>query len=425
MGLLPLVSININAYGSNKFRPILIVIIKLVPQTANPIINRALRAERISEAQALDLFNNASILDLGYAANIIQSRLHANENYNTYVVQRNINYSNVCTAHCSFCAFYTPPNTHSKQFPEPYVLDYQGQIKPKIQELIDINGTEVLLQGGHNPNLGLDYYVNLFKQIKKDFPQITLHALSPAEIIHITEKTITPQEQYGDGTKRSQILHPNIEQVKQTLIALKAAGMDSLPGAGAEILVEDVRKIIAPLKITTQTWLDVMETAHSIGFRSSATMMYGHVETYADRVEHLRVLRELQDRTAGFTAFVAWSFQRGNTPLGKIMDSLEAQAKLPEQNRNSSGEDYLRTTAIARIYLDNFKNFQASWVTQGHQLGQVALAFGCNDLGGNMMEENVVSAANTTHRASVEEMRYYIEAAGKQAKQRDTQYNLV
>lgn len=394
-------------------------------QTANPILNKAISGLRITEDEALDLFENASLLDLAYAADQIRLNLHPSEDYATYVVQRNINYSNVCTAHCSFCAFYTPPNSTSKSFPGAYVLDYDTQIKPKIQELLDINGTEILLQGGHNPALGLDYYVALFKQIKKDFPSVTLHALSPAEIIHITEKEITPSELYGDGTKRADIYKPNLEQVKAVLLALVDSGMDSLPGAGAEILVEKVRQIIAPLKIKTQTWLDVMELAHGLGLRSSATMMYGHVETYSDRVEHLRVLRELQDRTNGFTAFVAWNFQRGDTPLGKIMNSLEAQSKLPKHNINSSGEDYLRTTAIARVYLDNFKNFQASWVTQGHQLGQVSLAFGCNDLGGNMMEENVVSAANTTHRASVNDMRYYIEATGRKAFQRDTQYNLI
>jgi len=298
-------------------------------------------------------------------------------------------------------------------------------LKPKIQELVDINGTEILFQGGHNPVLGLEYYQETFSKIKKDFPGITLHALSPAEVVHITEKRITPTEDYGDGTDRKRILKPSNIDIHETLIALKDAGMDSLPGAGAEILTERVRKIIAPLKITTQTWLDVMELAHNLGMRSSATMMYGHVETYEDRVEHFKVLRELQDRTQGFTAFVSWNFQRGDTPLGKIMDSLEAQAKLPDYNRNSSGDDYLRTTAIARIYLDNFKNLQASWVTQGHQLGQVSLSFGCNDLGGNMMEENVVSAAGTTHRAAVNEMEYYISAAGRIPQQRNTQYQMI
>ncbi len=402
-------------------------------KTANPILNKALHGKRISEAEAVELFYKASPLDLAYTANELRKHKHTNEEPATYVVQRNINYSNVCTANCTFCAFYTPPAKNEgdeiastpNRFPEAYVLDYETQMKPKIEELVAINGTEILLQGGHNPALGLDYYVDLFQRIKQDFPSVTLHALSPAEIVHITEKRITPADAYGDGTNRKTIRTPNMEQVKETLLALKAAGMDSLPGAGAELLVESVRKIIAPLKITTQTWLDVMETAHSIGFRSSATMMYGHVETYEDRVEHFRTLRELQDRTHGFTAFVTWNFQRGDTPLGKIMDSMEKQGKLPSYNANSGGEDYLRTTAIARIYLDNFENFQASWVTQGHQLGQVSLAFGCNDLGGNMMEENVVSAANTTHRASVNEMRYYIEATGKQAAQRDTQYNLV
>jgi cyclic dehypoxanthinyl futalosine synthase len=394
-------------------------------KTSNPILNKALSGDRISESEALELFNNASSLDLAYTANEIRRKFHDDKMPTTYVIQRNINYSNVCTANCSFCAFYTPPGDIKQGFPEAYVLDYETQLKPKIQELVEINGTEILFQGGHNPSLGLEYYQQTFRQIKSDFPQITLHALSPAEIVHITEKQITPDQDYGDGTNRKSILKPNIDQIRETLIALKDAGMDSLPGAGAEILTERVRKIIAPLKITTQTWLDVMEQAHSLGMRSSATMMYGHVETYEDRVEHLRVLRELQDKTQGFTAFVSWNFQRGDTPLSKIMDSLEAQGKLPEYNRNSSGDDHLRTTAIARIFLDNFKNFQASWVTQGHQLGQVSLSFGCNDLGGNMMEQNVVSAAGTTHRAAVKEMEYYISSAGRIPRQRNTQYQLI
>lgn len=416
-------------------------------KTSNPILNKALDGERITEAEALELFESASALDLAYTANEIRRRLHPDEEETTYVIQRNINYSNVCTANCSFCAFYAPPgkvqgskfevqgnsiqpsSTHlepgKQSFPKAYVLDYETELKPKIQELVDINGTEILFQGGHNPSLGLDYYQDVFGKIKKDFPGITLHALSPAEVVHITEKRITPPEEYGDGTVRSKIRKPSNEEVRETLIALKEAGMDSLPGAGAEILTERVRKIIAPRKITTQTWLDVMEEAHKLGMRSSATMMYGHVDTYEDRVEHFRVLRELQDRTEGFTAFVTWNFQKGDTPLSKTMDKLEEEGKLPDYNLNSSGEDYLRTTAIARIYLDNFKNFQSSWVTQGHQLGQVSLSFGCNDLGGNMMEENVVSAAGTTHRAAVKEMEYYIEAAGRKPAQRDTQYNLV
>lgn len=400
---------------------------------ANPILNKALEGKRITEDEALELFLNASIIDLAYVANEIRVKFHPDNEPSTYVIQRNINYSNVCTAYCTFCAFYTPPSFAKasegkpgiQAFPKAYVLDYETQIKPKIQELVDINGTEILLQGGHNPALGIEYYQDLFTKIKKDFPGITLHALSPSEVEHITEKRITPVDKYGDGIKRENIITPSLEQIKETLAMLKTAGMDSLPGAGAEILVERVRKIIAPLKITSQRWLDIMEAAHSLGFRSSATMMYGHVESYEDRIEHFRVLREVQDRTKGFTAFVAWNFQRGDTPLGRIMDSLETQNKLPEYNRNSSGDDYLRTTAIARIYLDNFRNFQASWVTQGHQLGQVSLAFGCNDLGGNMMEENVVSAANTTHRASVNDMRYYIEATGRNPRQRDTQYNLL
>ena len=406
-------------------------------KTANPILNKALVGERIDQAEALELFESASALDLAYVADELRKRKHPDKEPATYVVQRNVNYSNVCTASCSFCAFYTPPSsviarrTQSDvaisplRYPKAYVLDYETELKPKIEELVAINGTEILLQGGHNPSLGLDYYTDLFKQIKQDFPGITLHALSPAEIVHIAEKEFTPAEQYGDGTNRSRIIEPSQRQIKEILVQLQEAGMDSLPGAGAEILTERVRKIIAPLKITTETWLGVMELAHGLGMRSSATMMYGHVETYQDRVEHLKALRDLQDQTGGFTAFVAWNFQRGEPPLGKIMDSMEARGELPDYNKISSGDDYLRTTAIARIYLDNIENFQASWVTQGHQLGQVSLAFGTNDLGGNMMEENVVSAANTTHRAGVDEMVYYIEASGRKAAQRNTQYQLV
>ncbi|MEB3316141.1 MAG: radical SAM protein [Candidatus Melainabacteria bacterium] len=392
--------------------------------TSNPILNKALEGQRITSAEALELFENADLLELAYVANEKRRKLHPDNEAVTYVVQRNINYSNVCTASCSFCAFYTYPGVDDKSNPA-YTLDYETQIKPKISELVAINGTEILLQGGHNPELGLDYYQELFISIKKDFPSVTLHALSPSEINHIAEKYFTSVSAYGDGTKMADIKEPNLEEIKIVLLALKEAGMDSLPGAGAEILTERVRLIIAPKKINSQRWLDIMEVAHGVGFKSSATMMYGHVETYEDRVEHLTALRDLQDRTNGFTAFVLWNFQRGDTPLGKIMNAYERDGKLPKYNKDSSGEEYLRSLAVSRIFLDNFKNFQASWVTQGHEIGQLSLNFGCNDLGGNMMEENVVSAANTTYRTSVQQMEYFIEACGREAMQRDTQYNLV
>jgi cyclic dehypoxanthinyl futalosine synthase len=392
--------------------------------TSNPILNKALEGQRISSEEALELFENADLLELAYVANEKRRNLRPDREAVTYVVQRNINYSNVCTASCSFCAFYTYPGVDDKSNPA-YTLDYETQIKPKIAELVAINGTEILLQGGHNPELGLDYYQELFINIKKDFPSVTLHALSPSEINHIAEKYFTSVSAYGDGTKMANIKEPSLEEIKIVLLALKEAGMDSLPGAGAEILTERVRLIIAPKKINSQRWLDIMEVAHSIGFKSSATMMYGHVETYEDRVEHLKALRDLQDRTNGFTAFVLWNFQRGDTPLGKIMNAYERDGKLPKYNKDSSGEEYLRSLAVSRIFLDNFKNFQASWVTQGHEIGQLSLNFGCNDLGGNMMEENVVSAANTTYRTSVQQMEYFIEACGRKAAQRDTQYNLV
>jgi len=392
--------------------------------TTNEILNKALSGKRISPDEALELFHHADLLDLAYVANECRKKFHPDSEPVTYVVQRNINYTNVCTASCSFCAFYTYPGVDDKTNPA-YVLDYETQIKPKIQELVNINGTEILLQGGHNPELGLDYYQDLFIKIKNDFPQVTLHALSPSEINHIAEKHFTSIAAYGDGTKAANIQEPSLKEIKIILEALKEAGMDSLPGAGAEILTERVRLIIAPKKISSQRWLDIMEVAHEVGFKSSATMMYGHVETYEDRIMHLNALRELQDRTSGFTAFVLWNFQRGDTPLGKIMDKYERDGKLPEYNINSSGEQYLRSLAISRIFLDNFKNFQASWVTQGHEIGQLSLNFGCNDLGGNMMEENVVSAANTTYRTSVEQMKYFIEATGRKAAQRDTQYKLL
>lgn len=392
--------------------------------TSNPILNKALEGQRITSEEAIELFENADLLELAYVANEKRQKLHPDSEAVTYVVQRNINYSNVCTASCSFCAFYTYPGVDDKSNPA-YTLDYETQIKPKIAELVAINGTEILLQGGHNPELGLDYYQELFINIKRDFPSVTLHALSPSEINHIAEKYFTSVSAYGDGTKIANIKEPSLEEIKIVLLALKEAGMDSLPGAGAEILTERVRLIIAPKKINSQRWLDIMEVAHSIGFKSSATMMYGHVETYEDRVEHLKALRDLQDRTNGFTAFVLWNFQRGDTPLGKIMNAYERDGKLPKYNKDSSGEEYLRSLAISRIFLDNFKNFQASWVTQGHEIGQLSLNFGCNDLGGNMMEENVVSAANTTYRTSVQQMEYFIEACGRKAAQRDTQYNLV
>ncbi|MFZ4085617.1 MAG: CofH family radical SAM protein, partial [Vampirovibrionia bacterium] len=379
--------------------------------TSNPILNKALEGQRITSEEALELFEHADLLELAYVANEKRQKLHPDSEAVTYVVQRNINYSNVCTASCSFCAFYTYPGVDDKSNPA-YTLDYETQIKPKIAELVAINGTEILLQGGHNPELGLDYYQELFINIKRDFPSVTLHALSPSEINHIAEKYFTSVSAYGDGTKIANIKEPILEEIKTVLLALKEAGMDSLPGAGAEILTERVRLIIAPKKINSQRWLDIMEVAHSIGFKSSATMMYGHVETYEDRVEHLRALRDLQDRTNGFTAFVLWNFQRGDTPLGKIMNAYERDGKLPKYNKDSSGEEYLRSLAVSRIFLDNFKNFQASWVTQGHEIGQLSLNFGCNDLGGNMMEENVVSAANTTYRTSVQQMEYFIEACG-------------
>jgi cyclic dehypoxanthinyl futalosine synthase len=357
------------------------------------ILNKALNGTRISDEEAVTLFKSADLKDLGYVANEIRKRQHPDTKTVTFVVDRNVNYTNTCTAACRFCAFAFWPGDK-----RTYVLPYE-EIKEKIQELVDLNGTQLLLQGGHNPDLKIEYYEGLFKKIKEDFPSITLHALSPSEIEHISLVSNIP-----------------MEEVIQRLIK---AGWDSLPGGGAEILVKRVRDILSPLKTTSEAWLKVMELAHKAALGSSATMMFGHVETYAERVEHMARLRELQDKTGGFRAFISWTFQPGDTPLSK-------DAEISRGEGTGDGLDYLRTQAISRIYLDNFKNIQASWVTQGFGIGQMALHYGANDFGGTMLEENVVSAAgNTTSKSNSDELIYQINHAGFNAAQRDTFYNIL
>jgi len=343
--------------------------------------------KRLSKEDALNLFLNADLIELGELANNIRQKHHPDSKPITFIIDRNINYTNICTAGCRFCAFAFWPGD-KRGYINPYNLIYE-----KTKELVSLGGTQLLLQGGHHPELGIEYYVDLFKKLKNDFPHITLHALSPSEIDHIclTSKLDT----------------------KTVIKRLIDAGLGSIPGGGAEILVDRVRNVVSPLKINSGRWLEVMETAQALGLRTTATMMFGHVETPEERIEHMDRIRLLQDKTGGFTAFISWTFQKENNPLGK------------EIAKSATSIDYLKTLAISRIYLDNITNFQSSWVTQGIKIGQVALAFGANDMGGTMLEENVVSAAGTVCKASMDEIIRAIHSTGRDAAQRDTQYNII
>ena len=338
--------------------------------------------ERLRLDEGVELFERATLLELSALADSVRWRLHP-EPVVTYVIGRNINYTNVCWVRCSFCAFYRLPGSG-----EGYVLSKE-EIFQKIQELIDLGGTEILMQGGLNPNLKIDYYEDLFASIKARFP-IHLHALSAAEILYITKIS---------GLS-----------LKETLNRLKAAGLDSIPGAGAELLVDEVRDRVSPLKDTPADWLNLMHTAHELGIPSTATMMYGMGETLAQRVEHLMKVRDLQDRTHGFTAFIPWSYQ----PNG---DELRGQG--------GTGYDYLRTVAVSRIMLDNVKNIQASWLTMGPKIGQLSLQYGVNDFGSTVLEENVVTTETTRHLMTLDEIRRNIQDAGFVAKRRNTRYHLL
>ncbi len=303
----------------------------------------------------------------------------------TFIVDRNINYTNYCVSGCRFCAFYKEPGSG-----EGYVLSDE-QIHAKIEETLALGGTAIMMQGGLHPDLDIEYFEQLFTGIRERY-DVHVHSLSPPEVAHIAQIS---------GIS-----------VGETLKRLQAAGLASLPGGGAEVLVDRVRSQISPHKIPAGTWLDVMREAHRNGMPTTATMMFGSLDSPEDRIEHLRRLRDLQDETGGFTAFIPWTFQAGNTQL--------QAGHLP-----ATGMDYLRMLAVSRIYLDNFANVQASWVTQGLKLGQVALAFGANDMGSTMIEENVVRAAGVSHTVSVEEMVRTIRAAGKVPVQRTTLYHEV
>jgi cyclic dehypoxanthinyl futalosine synthase len=352
------------------------------------VLDKALSGERIDEGDALTLLESRDLVAVGRAADELRNR-KVDRGRVTFVVDRNLNYTNVCYTDCDFCAFYRRPGDRSEGYLLPKPVIYK-----KIEETLALGGTALLMQGGHHPDLGLDYYEDLFRSIKSRYP-IHLHALSPPEVQHVA--------------RRSRLTIP------ETLTRLRDAGLDSLPGGGAEILVDRVRDIVSPKKTKSAEWLGVMRAAHRLGISTTATMMYGHVETLAERVEHMRKIRELQDETRGFRAFISWTFQRDGNRLAE---------KVPEEARPTSF-DYLLTQAVSRIYLDNVDHIQSSWVTQGLKVGQVALGFGADDMGSVMIEENVVSAAGTTHRATAEDFVRAIKALGKTPVQRDTLYRDV
>lgn len=344
--------------------------------------------KRLSKEDALDLIKNASLLDLAKMASAKKDELHK-EKLTTFIVDRNINYTNVCWVDCKFCAFF-----RHKKDNDSYVLKFD-EIDEKIEELLAIGGTQILFQGGVHPNLKIDYYEELVNHIHTKYPQITIHGFSSIEIDFIA--------------KVSKI------SILEVLKRLQAKGLSSIPGAGAEILSDRVRDIIAPKKMDTQEWLEVHKLAHSIGMKTTATMMFGTVETDEEIIEHWDLIRKLQDETGGFRAFIMWSFQGENTKL------MEEHPEIKPQSSNR----YLRLLAVSRLYLDNFKNLQSSWVTQGSYIGQMALKFGANDLGSTMMEENVVKAAGAANRMNQDEMIRLIKDIGEIPAKRDTAYNIL
>jgi cyclic dehypoxanthinyl futalosine synthase len=352
--------------------------------TIEHIADKVFRGEPLGFEEGVWLFRYPRLPEVAALANAVRHRLHPNRIV-TYVVGRIINYTNVCWVRCKFCSFYRVPGDA-----EGYTLSLD-EIFAKIQELVDRGGVEVLIQGGLNPRLKIDYYENLFSAIRERFPQVIIHALSPTEIIYIA--------------------HISRLSIEQTLHRMREAGLHSIPGGGGEILVDRVRRQIAPYKHTVDEWLDCMRIAHEMGIYSTATMMFGHVETIEDRVEHLLRIRELQEQTGGFRAFIAWNFQPEETELRHL--------------KKATGYDYLRTVAVARLMLHNVPNVQASILTQGPKISQIALSYGVNDLGSIMIEENVVSAAGSKFIPSEAEMQRLIRDAGFEPRRRNTRYELL
>lgn len=347
------------------------------------IAGKISRGAGINRAEALRLLTETDLLAVGKLADGIRRKRHPH-NRVTFVIDRNVNYSNVCVSKCKFCAFYRNDGDA-----DAYLLDRET-IHGKIQELVDHGGTQLLMQGGLHPTLTIDWFEELFRGIKTRFPQVQIHSLSPAEVIHVG--------------KLSGLSMP------ECLKRLQAAGLDSVPGGGAEVLVDEVRQEISPNKIGWRDWAAVMEEAHAQGMRTTATMMFGSKEKPTDIVEHLFRVREIQEKTGGFTAFIPWTFQPSNTELG---------------GTTATGVEYLKVLALSRIVLDNVENIQASWVTQGARMAQVALFFGANDLGGTMLEENVVAAAGCSFRMSIEEIINLARGGGFIPAKRDTLYRIL
>jgi cyclic dehypoxanthinyl futalosine synthase len=346
------------------------------------ILKKILSLERLDAADALVLYHEADLLTLGDLAHRKRLSLHP-EAVVTYVVDRNINYTNVCVSECLFCAYY-----RNKTQKDAYIIS-KVDLRKKIEETLALGGTQILLQGGMHPDLELAYYLGLLRFIKENF-NIHIHGFSPTEIVHIAQKSAL--------------------SIEETLKALIEAGLGSIPGGGAEILVDAVRKKISPNKCSAAQWLDVMRRAHRLGLKTTATMMFGHIETAEEIVSHLIKVRDLQDETRGFTAFIPWSFQPDNTRI---------------RVKTASASAYLRVLSLSRLVLDNVPNVQASWVTQGDKIAQLALAFGANDMGSTMIEENVVAAAGIHFRLPKNEMVRLIQAAGYRAVQRDCFYTPV
>jgi len=351
--------------------------------TLTHILDDVVAGGRLAASDAVALLESRDLAAIGRAADAVSRRLHP-EPWRTYNIDRNVNYTNVCTAVCDFCAFYRPPK-HA----EGYVLD-RDVLLAKIAETVALGGDQILLQGGLHPTLTLEWYEEMLRDIKAAFPQVNVHGFSPPEIHHFTKVSKRP--------------------LREVLERLARAGLGSLPGGGGEILVDRVRRAMTRGKVLTDDWLEVHRQWHLLGGRSTATMMYGHIETLAERVEHLERLRRLQDETGGFTAFICWSFQPENTDMADVPPA--------------GAFEYLKTQAVARLYLDNFPNIQSSWVTQGRDIGQLALLFGANDMGSLMIEENVVSAAGTVHHLTLDDITSAISELGWIPRRRNVFYEL-
>ena len=354
------------------------------------LVEKVLAGQRISAEEALELYHHP-LQELGALADHrrTMAKMDAYDQRGneivTYIVERNINYTNVCNVYCKFCAFY-----RTEKDDDHYVISLE-QLDQKLDELSAVGGVQILMQGGHHPKLGFEWYINLLRHIREKYPHINIHGFSPPEFQHFAEVFGMP--------------------LREVIARFKEAGLGSIPGGGGEILVDRVRQKISPLKIKSDEWLEVMQVAHELGLKSSATMMFGHVETIVERIEHLERIRDQQDASAGFTAFICWTFQPENTVL--------------KVKRKTSVAEYLRMQALARIFLDNIENIQSSWVTQGPGIGQVALKFGANDFGSVMMEENVVSSAGTTFRLDAKQIESLIRDAGYEPRRRNNWYELL